>query len=310
MPLFFFISGYLFFKGADFNRDVYVRKLKSRCRSLLVPYVFWNLVVILLRFLVQVFLSDMTSGTNKLIADYSLSDWLDCFWCCDGSMPICFPFWFIRNLMILVIVSPLIYYLTKLAGPALAIVAGLLWMCVLKGSAGDTGPWALTGIFFFCLGAYYAVRGKNFVAVMSRCPVKLAVTAYALLVCLRMILYTCGVDDRGIAVRLSILAGVTAVILVSAKALDKERVKVNGLLLSGTFFVYAYHMMPAAFATKMWAKFMPKTELSMTVGLFVSAFVVIVAGILLYKLSDRLFPRFTAVVTGGRAKVKSSWAGK
>ncbi len=309
VPLFFFISGYLFFKGADFNRNVYVRKLKSRCRSLLVPYVFWNIVVIFLTFLTQVFLSDMTSGRKKLIADFSFTDWLSCFWCFPDTMPICYPFWFIRNLMILVIVSPLIYYLTKLAGPALAIVTGLLWIYGIEGVS-STGPWSLDGIFFFCFGAYYAIKGKNFVAVMSKCPVKLAVSAYALLVCLRMVVYMCGIDDNNIIKQLSVFVGVTAVILVSAKALDKGKVKVNGLLLSSTFFVYAYHAMPAAFATKMWAKVMPKTDLSMTVGLFVSALVIIIVGVLLYKLSDKLFPRFTAVVTGGRAKVKSSWMGK
>ena len=46
VPLFFFISGYLFFyKTTAFTKSVYGRKLKKRAHTLLIPYIFWNLAV-------------------------------------------------------------------------------------------------------------------------------------------------------------------------------------------------------------------------------------------------------------------------
>ena len=42
VPLFFFISGFLFFHHTDFDGTVYKKKLKSRCRTLLVTYLIRN----------------------------------------------------------------------------------------------------------------------------------------------------------------------------------------------------------------------------------------------------------------------------
>ena len=46
VPLFFFISGFLFFYYDDFSKNVYLGKIKKRFKSLVVPYIFWNLVVV------------------------------------------------------------------------------------------------------------------------------------------------------------------------------------------------------------------------------------------------------------------------
>ena len=47
VPLFFFISGYLFFLQKEFNRQEYLRKLQKRVKTLLVPYLLWNLIAII-----------------------------------------------------------------------------------------------------------------------------------------------------------------------------------------------------------------------------------------------------------------------
>src|SRR4051812_48092296 len=41
VPLFFMMSGFLFFRGAGFSARIYRAKLRSRARSLLVPFLFW-----------------------------------------------------------------------------------------------------------------------------------------------------------------------------------------------------------------------------------------------------------------------------
>ena len=47
VPLFFFISGFLFFyRSKEFSLSVYRHKLKNRGRSILLPYLFWNLMII------------------------------------------------------------------------------------------------------------------------------------------------------------------------------------------------------------------------------------------------------------------------
>lgn len=46
VPLFFFISGFLFFYKTDFNLSIYRLKLKRRFHSLFIPYLFWNIAYI------------------------------------------------------------------------------------------------------------------------------------------------------------------------------------------------------------------------------------------------------------------------
>ena len=302
VPLFFFISGFLFFRKGLLTVDLYKEKLKGRFRSLFVPYVFWNVVVIVLTFLTQVFLSDMVSGRKKLIIDYAFADWINCFWYFgDTDMPICYPFWFMRNLMILVLVSPLFYFIIKRTGLAFIVIVGLLWMFNVTGLS-NTGAWSLEGVTFFCWGAYYGIRKKNFVEEFSRCPVKVVLIVYVVLVALRMVMWKYGVEWSGLVHRLSILFGLMSAVLVAAWLLAEGKMKVSGLLLSCAFFIYGYHAMPAALATKVWLKVVSPSDFTMTLGLFVIPLLLTVVGILLYSLSVRLLPLFTAVVTGGRVR--------
>ena len=104
VPLFFFISGFLFFYRTDFSMKAYGQKLKKRVRTLLVPYVFWNAAALLAFVTIQIFMPSLTSGNNKPILDYGLPDYLDLFW----GHPISYQFWFIRDLMVVVLVSPLV----------------------------------------------------------------------------------------------------------------------------------------------------------------------------------------------------------
>ena len=88
VPLFFIFSGFLFFKKCDeFNTSTYFNKLKKRTHSLLIPYLFWNLLFIVL---------------SSQFAD-SIKDWLILFW-----RPASLQLWFIRDLMVVVLFSPLI----------------------------------------------------------------------------------------------------------------------------------------------------------------------------------------------------------
>ena len=44
VPLFFFISGFLFFyRSPSLTISDYVKKLKKRARTLLIPYILWNI---------------------------------------------------------------------------------------------------------------------------------------------------------------------------------------------------------------------------------------------------------------------------
>ena len=65
VPLFFTISGYLFF--LNYSKYDYYRKIKTRTKSLLVPYLIWNTFFICVYFIIQQIptLSPFFSCNNK-----------------------------------------------------------------------------------------------------------------------------------------------------------------------------------------------------------------------------------------------------
>ena len=73
--LFFFFSGYLFFiKISDYNSRTYLKKLSNRTKTLLVPYLFWNLIIIVGYLIIQWLAPAFLPGEN--VTDYSAKDWL------------------------------------------------------------------------------------------------------------------------------------------------------------------------------------------------------------------------------------------
>ena len=127
VPLFFFISGFLFFyRSKEFSLSVYRHKLKNRGRSILLPYLFWNLMIISYSILIQT-IPGLSSSTNQLMDMYSLTDWLDAFWSINGGCPICYQFWFLRDLIVMILFSPLIYILVKYFRWFSVFVLGVLW---------------------------------------------------------------------------------------------------------------------------------------------------------------------------------------
>lgn len=47
VPIYFFISGFVFFLGVGFTKEKYLQKLKNRVKTLLIPYLIWNIIAIL-----------------------------------------------------------------------------------------------------------------------------------------------------------------------------------------------------------------------------------------------------------------------
>lgn len=303
VPLFFFISGFLFFyKTTDFNWATYINKLQKRSRTILMPYIFWNLVVILFFFLVQRFMPELTSGRNKLISDYTFTDWLYAFWDSsltntweDGKMPINYPFWFIRDLMVVVLFSPLLHWILKRLGYYPVLVLGLCWFF---------GWWfpvtglSIAAFFFFVAGAWFSVFQKNFVEVFGR------LFPYSFIVYLFVAagaLWAHESEWGGHLVRLSILVGIPFFVSLSARCIHAGRWKASAFLASSSFFIYAYHALPHAFVQKYFVKLLsPHSEIALTILYFCCAIVTVCIGLGIYALMKRYLPRVTAVITGGR----------
>lgn len=155
VPGFFFISGFLFF----LSKKSYVEKLRFRFHTLFIPYVLWNLLLLLLYVIAYAF-GHPQDINGKNIVEYSFIDYLRIFWD-RGSydngnfVPLLCPLWYIRNLIIMSILSPLLYYSISYVRELFLIIVAVWWMTT------PHNAFISQTILFFSLGAYFAILNKN-----------------------------------------------------------------------------------------------------------------------------------------------------
>ena len=128
VPLFFMISGYLYFCNIKcFDKQTYIIKLKKRGHSLLEPYLFYNGVAICLFVLMGLVKPELQSGIVPPLAQWTPALVASLFWDYGGNLPIVPQFWFIRNLMLIVLLTPVLYWLIKRLKMLVVVIIGALW---------------------------------------------------------------------------------------------------------------------------------------------------------------------------------------
>ena len=295
VPLFFMFSGFLFFyKTKEFTFHVYISKIKKRVRTLLVPYLFWNILFIVFYNLVGFLLP---GATESIIGEgYAFNDWLALLWDRDNTTyPISYQFWFIRDLMVVVLFTPFIYWLNKKLDYLLSLFLGLLWMAGWWFNV--VGP-GIDALFFFTLGAYFSISNKSFVDVVKPYYVFL-ITLYFVLV---ITTFTVKSFDWVVYFkRLSIMVGAACTIAWSAKYIERGKWTVNKYLSESSFFVYAYHIIALPIIRRVLFFVIPcTTSIRATILYFLWATITVIVGLALYYFSKKLLPRTIAFVTGGR----------
>ena len=149
VPMFFAISGFLFFFTYENTKQCYVRKLKSRVRSLLIPYIIWAVISgLFLTCISQIpFFSDLPFVMEKGYGWTQFYMYL--------INPAAFPLWYIQQLMIFVIISPALYFLIKKTRGIILIALAVPWIMDLSFVIN------FSGLFAFSIGAALAIFGKS-----------------------------------------------------------------------------------------------------------------------------------------------------
>ena len=155
VPGFFFISGFLFF----LSKKSYEQKLKTRFHTLLIPYILWN-AILLAAYLIAYVVGYPQDINGKNMADYNLINYLRLFWD-RGSydngnfVPLLCPLWYIRNLLIMSVLSPLLYYILRYMRELFLFVVTIWWMLT------HHNAFIPQTILFFSLGAYFSILQVN-----------------------------------------------------------------------------------------------------------------------------------------------------
>ncbi len=309
-PLFFFISGFLFFyKYNVFTVQTYRTKLKKRISGILIPYIIWNLLIIAYYFFLQATQLGEAALKEKHIIDYTITDWFYAFWNTymikplstypidDASAyPMCYQSWFLRDLMVVSLLSPLIYIIIKKCHIYSIFVLCIFWIMnwwiLVPG-------FSIISIFFFSAGAYFSIHKKNFVSIFKKRLCSIAIL-YLILI-LSMLVLKNHEDIIFYLARINRIIGPIFAITISAHLIHKYGWFIDKRIEDSNFFIYAYHGLALSFISKRVYEFIhPQSDIVLSITYILNPIITVILGICIYLIIKRYLPKLTALITGGR----------
>ena len=295
-PLFYFTSGYLFFLGVKSVKECFP-KMKKRVRTLFVPYLLANT----LAFLLYVVLDVVSRLSPSLygVVNFHILDWfsLDVFTLLKNIYwgPVAFQLWFVRDMMLFVLLSPLIYYL--LAWASRMRVSTLLLLIVL-----------LCCYFFTCkhvlwmaIGGLISMSDVIDITIWKSSKLKDAFIIFCGLIFIAFAFCnSIGIVDLHYGYA---LFGVIAVWLLYDK-IAKGRIFVpnNKYLATAcgfTFFIYLIHE-PILLIFKKLPLLVSSGELMLTICFLFMPLVFIIMTIYMGVLLRKMMPKALSLYMGGR----------
>lgn len=286
VPMFFVISGFFIFFNKPFTIDLIKSVLKKRFNSLIIPYFFWTFFWSLVFILV----SQMFPVLNlNLVSTFSFK----MFW-----NPINYQFWFIRDLIILVVLSPLLYILSKKS--YLFLIIPYLFL-IFRVNFGD---FQIQSLLYFWIGITIAQYQKEFKQVLDKAP--LVLIAYIWILFFFFHFQYNQATCFGFKVyKIAYFASAPFGMITFWKVLDlliKDYSK--SWILDYTtfsFFIFAFHEPVLITLKKIGFKILGNSSGMALLLYFLLPAVVVFLSIIFARIIQKFAPKLYLFITGGRA---------
>lgn len=298
VPIFFFISGYVFFLGRNLTFTSYWKKLKTRFFSLFLPYMIWNTIALLIAIFVSIIL--------KRELSINIENIVSCFWACNGeitglpnnlNLPINGPTWFLRDLMLIVIITPLLNVLLK--GHKGVFFVALLFVLYLCYNWGIKVLYPTTSLLFFSFGAYISLN--NGIDTIKKFG-KTSICTYIILGIIYLLLNNeISNNYLNLLMGIKIFVGVFVAYNLAHWLLKTGCCKVNNFLASSSFYIYISHGIIYGYVLKfMLILIQPETTFGMFIVYIIVCLLVIAVLLSVYYVIKHYIPSLTLILTGGR----------
>lgn len=303
VPACFFISGFLFFNGWETSEDYY-GKLKRRVHTLLVPYLIWNSLWLF-------FLLIFNSDKDNVTFDIGMFQFLAQYWdvsqfplfiaegqgIIDG--PIYTHLWYIKDLMILVVISPLLRWLMIII-PRIITITVILWLMhpsILHYSY-QLNYLGFGGVFFFLSGAYVSLYGGDSY-LMRYLLQKTAITFFLFVVSFVVYYVTKGFFTIYIE-RICIILGLMTIFSIS-HLLIKKGITINANISKASFMIYALHLSLIPLWRVFWVEILHPSTAELQIALW---FIAVLSNaffcILIDIITKKYVPKLNSYLTGDR----------
>lgn len=299
VPMFYVISGYLFFLKCDDGVKSTLPKMRKRVRTLLVPYLLANILTFAFYVAVNV-VADHVPAIGSVL-NFRVLAWLD-----EGTLtlvknvfwgPIAFQLWFVRDLMIVVLLSPLVYLWLRMsckepAGLALFVVMEVLFYLLWEVNG------CFTALFWFSIGGLFAMNPSYSVIDIDS---KSGVVAFIVYIVLCVIHAFALLPEWGVT--LIAVFGVYGAWCIYDKLLNIKVLPLPPIrilpICRYTFFIYLVHE-PLLNIFKKLPLLVSRSELTITICYLVIPPIFCAFAIVLGRVLEKLLPRAYKVYTGGR----------
>ena len=281
VPIFLLISGYLFFREGSYEltKELWISKFKKRIFSLLVPYLLWNFIGYII---------------YAIKIGFDFEDLFHSFWVIDipgrsGSSPIDGPLWYVRNLMIMVVISPIISYMMKYTKWYLILIMTILWIIQIPPFNKGIG----IAFYFFSLGGY--LRMFDYHVENLQRYAKYLIIAYPIYVIYAFLMQS---NTDSWDFQLGILLGIGAIFSLTIHFIKcgSENCKFTKILSETSFFIYCLHDLLLQFLKPFFSEILGTGDFA-----YLSLIVVDIALCLgFFYVLKRISPKVTSLLMGGR----------
>ncbi|AQX12413.1 hypothetical protein BAX94_02315 [Elizabethkingia meningoseptica] len=294
VPCFFLFSGYFFFyKITEWSTHIYTSQLKKRVKSLLKPYLCWNIIYVLVIYLKNVLFYSLGRGFDESYEELCTLSLYDIF----VRLPINYPLWYLRDLIAMTILTPLFYYYFKYTK-----AIGLLASLIIYLSTFESGIPGLstTAIFYFGLGAFLGQFKYNmlkFVIPYGKIASILAIIA------LGITTYYTASEANEYWLRVFLVFGIVSALFTGCLCTNYISLKNKLISLAPTvFFIYGLHMIYILgwFKGGLAKSFLGVSDYGKLLGYFIIPPLCIGLILILYKLMKRFLPQTLNFITGNR----------
>ncbi len=315
VPIFYFISGYVFFLGVKLTKENYAQKLRRRVKTLLIPYLIWNTIAILYSLIkISPCLAFLSPVFNKRQLDISLSRVLAVFWdnsngilvdpsashgvsASSGIYPADLSLWFVRDLMIVVLCAPLLYWLLNRTRYYAVLILGALWFTLSYWRFGHVNQ-LLIAFFFFSWGAYMSVNARDLMHEFNKF-FKPSMVLYPLLALTYVLSVHYFPSLSKTINKVNILVGLLFAYNLSSWLLRHKVCKMSPFLASSSFFIYVAHAIFNGDLLKLlFVIFRPSGELGFLFVYVFSVIATVALLLLVFYLLRRFAPGVLKVVAG------------
>lgn len=211
--------------------------------------------------------------------------------------PIDIPLWFVRDLMIVVLCTPVLYWVLKRTRYYFVLILGILWFVLDYWDFGHINQ-LITAFFFFSWGAYMSVNQKNMLQEFGRF-FKTSVFLYPLLALMFVLSVHYCPDASATIKKLNVFVGLFFAYNVAAWLLKHHICKVSPFLASSSFFIYVSHILICGDFVKLFFLILqPESDWEMLLAYVFAVIVTVTSLLFVFYLLRRYTPSLLKVIAG------------